>query len=221
MSPWLAIETSTSRGSLALWREGAPVAVRRWEQGVTRHQRLFVELTDFLREAATPPDTLARLVVGVGPGSFAGIRVALAGADGLALPGDVPVWGLCSAAATARAHAEAAGGRELAVVGDARRGCYWLARYVWQANGLHPLEGPITIAPDDLAAHLAPETRVLSADGARLGTALDAILGPLGFAPHIPVWPDAEPLVQLAREWHDRGDAPHPPQPIYLHPPTG
>ena len=58
-----------------------------------------------------------RIVVGTGPGSFAGIRSALAFAQGYALGRRCEVLGLPSACALA-------GDGLLAVVGDARRGCF-------------------------------------------------------------------------------------------------
>ena len=69
-------------------------------------------------------DGVGRIVVGTGPGSFAGIRSAIAFAQGFALGRKCEVLGLPSpCAVAAQVYAGAKGGDfPLAVVGDARRG---------------------------------------------------------------------------------------------------
>ena len=68
-------------------------------------------------------DKPERIVVGTGPGSFAGIRSALAFAQGYAIGSNCEVLGLPSACALAEAS------RKIAVVGDARRGKFWVALF--------------------------------------------------------------------------------------------
>ena len=63
-----------------------------------------------------------RIVVGTGPGSFAGIRSALAFAQGYALATKCEVLGLPSACALA-------GEGHVAVIGDARQGMAWVALF--------------------------------------------------------------------------------------------
>lgn len=78
-----------------------------------------------------------RIVVGTGPGSFAGIRSALAFAQGYAIGTKCEVLGLPSACALAadyfasEAQSPAANRQALpfAVVGDARQGKYWIALF--------------------------------------------------------------------------------------------
>ena len=87
-----------------------------------------------------------RIVVGTGPGSFAGIRSALAFAQGYALGSGCEVLGLPSACALAT------GTGPVAVVGDARRGKYWIAlfdgfrlvRDIFQVESLGPVPGEKT-----------------------------------------------------------------------------
>ncbi|HSI87328.1 MAG: tRNA (adenosine(37)-N6)-threonylcarbamoyltransferase complex dimerization subunit type 1 TsaB [Candidatus Methylacidiphilales bacterium] len=90
----LAIETSGSRGSIALGN--ARAISQEMHFGGSRQGRhsewLFPELLKF----GLPRLQLARVVVGLGPGSFAGIRVALAAAQGIAEVQGVPVYGVPS-----------------------------------------------------------------------------------------------------------------------------
>ncbi len=82
-------------------------------------------------------DGVDRIVVGTGPGSFAGIRSAIAFAQGFALGRKCEVLGLpspCAVAAEVYGGLDAAGcrvskGDALAVVGDARRGKFWIALF--------------------------------------------------------------------------------------------
>ena len=69
------------------------------------------------------PRELDAIVVGTGPGTFIGTRVALSFANGLAVAGDVPLYAVNSLAAIAAVHGQ--GG--CVVLRDARRGeVYWL-----------------------------------------------------------------------------------------------
>lgn len=115
--PYLAIDTSTALGSVAVGRSGellAEVVV-----GVTvRHSEALLPAIDFaLRAAGVEPAGLGGIVVGAGPGSFTGVRVAGATAKGLVRVLDIPLYaysGLLALAAGVGAGvgAEPAGGVE-------------------------------------------------------------------------------------------------------------
>jgi tRNA threonylcarbamoyl adenosine modification protein YeaZ len=61
---------------------------------------------------------LRRIIVGLGPGSFSGIRVGIAAAQGIALVQNVPVLGICSAWSAAVQYPQVT---RLGVFADARR----------------------------------------------------------------------------------------------------
>jgi tRNA threonylcarbamoyladenosine biosynthesis protein TsaB len=110
----LAIDTSASIGSIALGN--AQVVVQAIEfKGPQRHSAsLFPAFT----RLGIPRLRLRRIIVGIGPGSFSGIRVALAAAQGIALVQRVPVIGICSAYSVALQHKEVT---RLGVFADAKR----------------------------------------------------------------------------------------------------
>ena len=90
-----------------------------------------------------------RIIVGTGPGSFAGIRSALAFAQGYAIGAkNCEVLGLPSACALAEKD------HNIAIVGDARRGKFWIALFagfnlvkdIFQVDGAETLSRSI---PDD------------------------------------------------------------------------
>jgi tRNA threonylcarbamoyladenosine biosynthesis protein TsaB len=89
----LAIETSTSRGSIALGND--KVVVQSIDLAIL--QRHSASLFPALTRLGLPRLKIRRIIVGIGPGSFSGIRVGIAAAQGIALAQDVPVVGICSA----------------------------------------------------------------------------------------------------------------------------
>ncbi len=89
----LAIETSTSSGSIALGNDKVVVQSIDLPSGKRHSASLYPALT----RLGLPRLRLRRIIVGIGPGSFSGIRVGIAAAQGIALVQGVPVFGICSA----------------------------------------------------------------------------------------------------------------------------
>ncbi|MEZ5430663.1 MAG: tRNA (adenosine(37)-N6)-threonylcarbamoyltransferase complex dimerization subunit type 1 TsaB [Verrucomicrobiales bacterium] len=88
----LALETSTGMGSVALYDPAESRMV--WEQGFRSERSHNALIFDPLREALREcGGCLGRVVVGTGPGSYSGIRVAIAVAGGLGVALGVPVAG--------------------------------------------------------------------------------------------------------------------------------
>jgi tRNA threonylcarbamoyladenosine biosynthesis protein TsaB len=110
----LAIETSSSRASIALGNDKVVVQ----SIDLPPDQRASVSLFPALTRLGLPRLRLRRIVVGIGPGSFSGIRVGIAAAQGIALVQGVPVLGICSAWSAAVQHPEVT---RLGVFADAKR----------------------------------------------------------------------------------------------------
>lgn len=149
----LAIETSGPRGGIALGRGDGEIL---WQQefptGPTAGGQLFVALDECIR--AEPPPT--RILVGVGPGSYAGVRMAIAAATGLGLALDlepIAVPSVCAYDVSAPAfHA----------IGDARRGAF----YYTAVAASRCRQGPEILDEADLRARLnsEPEWPVFSVE---------------------------------------------------------
>lgn len=118
----LAIETSTSRGSVALVEEGDVRDMREFSSDRAHNSVIFEPLAAVLKDA--PP--LSLVVVGTGPGSYGGVRVGIAAALGVSLAQGVPLIGVPSICALVHG----AGQERYAVAGDARRGAWWYAEVV-------------------------------------------------------------------------------------------
>jgi tRNA threonylcarbamoyladenosine biosynthesis protein TsaB len=92
----LAFDTATAVATSALV-DGDEILGER----VSRAQTLLEDVDALLRQAGAHPSDLGRLAVGLGPGSFTGVRIGLAVARGLALSLDVPGAGVSTLAALA------------------------------------------------------------------------------------------------------------------------
>lgn len=101
-------------------------------------------IEDALRETGTDLGALGRIGVGVGPGSFTGLRIGIATARGLSLASGLPLSGVSTLAALAAAS----GAADVVAVLDARRGEAFVAR--WQEG--REVSPPRAVAPGDLAA---------------------------------------------------------------------
>jgi tRNA threonylcarbamoyl adenosine modification protein YeaZ len=110
----LAFDTSSSVGSIALGNEHIVVQSIEFK-GPQRHS---AALFPALSRLGIPRLKLRRILVGLGPGSFSGIRVSLAAAQGIALVQGIPVLGIASAYSVALQHKNVT---RLGVFADAKR----------------------------------------------------------------------------------------------------
>jgi tRNA threonylcarbamoyl adenosine modification protein YeaZ len=85
----LAFDTATKAATSALVDDGEVLGER-----VSRAQTLLEDVDALLRQAGAHPTDLDRLAVGLGPGSFTGVRIGLAVARGLALSLELPGAGV-------------------------------------------------------------------------------------------------------------------------------
>jgi tRNA threonylcarbamoyladenosine biosynthesis protein TsaB len=92
----LAFDTATSTATSALVRDGTVLGER-----ATAPVRVLEDIDALLGAAGIEARELDALAVGIGPGSFTGVRMGLAAARGLALALDVPVAGVSTLAVLA------------------------------------------------------------------------------------------------------------------------
>jgi tRNA threonylcarbamoyladenosine biosynthesis protein TsaB len=144
-----------------------------------------------LREARLEREQIEGLAVGLGPGSYNGIRAAIALAQGWQLAREVKLLGISSAEGlAAQAHAEGLRGRVTVLI-DAQRNEFYLAGYELSDQGRREIE-PLRLAT--LAEAQARQT------------AGDLLLGPevtKWFPNGHPLFPRAATLGQIAQH---RGD---------------
>lgn len=159
----LAIETSCATGTLAL-ASGGEVLERTIATAREQTDLVLSFVNELLGDAGCALGDLDAIVFGRGPGSFTGLRVAAAVAQGLSLASGVPIVSVSSLAALAQAGFEhratsaaaAAGGEENQGAGpihalccvDARMGEVYSASFGW-TEGLATPAGEEGIGPPD------------------------------------------------------------------------
>jgi len=151
MSNLLAIETSGAVGSLAL-RCGSAVHERSIASPRDQAQLLLPLIEELLRAGDVTVASLDAIVFGRGPGSFTGLRIAAAIAQGLALAAQKPVVGISSLAAVAQNALDSAGVARSLVCIDARMGEVYFGSFETE-HGLVRAVGPERVAtPDEVTA---------------------------------------------------------------------
>ena len=159
----LAVETSTPVGSVALG-SGQRLLAEIVIAESARHSELLLPAIDQLFHYAGAAHTqLGRIVVGGGPGSFTGLRVAAATAKGLAAALDLPVLafpGLLAVAAGTGLH-----GRVVCTLFDARRNEVYAACYRI-ADRIETIMAPRVDEIEQVLAAVEPASLVFAGDGA-------------------------------------------------------
>ena len=124
----LALELSSGQGSIAWIEDDYDPFVRSFAND-RKHSGLFFENLQLCSREFGAPDVI---VVGLGPGSYAGVRIAIAAALGLRAASPTKLIGITSICGMETAA------REYCVIGDARRASFFFGR----VSGGRLMEGP-------------------------------------------------------------------------------
>ena len=201
----VGIESSSRRGSVALLEGERLVASVEHEQPNNHAERLLPLLEQLLAETGWPKSSLDRLGVGVGPGSFTGLRAGIALAEGLSVGLDRPLWGVGSLLAMARGALAEHSGPCCALL-DARRNELFAAIYDRKLRELcAPRVLPLEDLPDFLATSGA--TTLVGEVARTLAHGRNLAQGPTLDLPH------ARWVATLASELDE---ASCPPEPCYV-----
>lgn len=145
----LALETVTPGGSLAIGRDGHVVSTN-GGTGTPHAARLPQALVDWLGVYGLSLGDVNRLAVVSGPGSFTGVRIGMACAQGLAATRGWQVAAVSTLDAIAEGWrttaAEQAPCTVLACL-DGMRGEVFYAPYGWDGHQLGPTSGPEVAVP--------------------------------------------------------------------------
>lgn len=205
-----AVDTSTALGSVALY-DGDTLVLERAERVSNAHGESLLPMIDrAFAEAGWSPRDVARWGVGIGPGSFTGVRITVATVKGIVLATGaelVPVTSLEALAALAPSSPRAL---VLPVVAAIR------GEVFVQAGGLEP----VCLLPADVPAWLAPirsafDELVIVGEAGRVVTVPDVPITRLETGDH--ALPHARGVARLAAE-----RAPVDPdtiEPAYVRPP--
>lgn len=206
MSRVLVIDTALGACQAGLFNADVAVAAMTQPMEQGGMERIAGLARDLMQRAGAGFDTVDRIGVTAGPGSFTGLRVGLAFAQGLGAALDRPVIGVSSL--DALAASVAAEGAVMAVI-DARRGQVY-ARLFQDGAAQGRAEALNLDQARALAAAQGPGLRLVGSGGPLVGEGLDR--------------PDILPLAApdmaaLARLTLAADPHAFPPRPIYLRAP--
>ncbi len=117
----LGLDTTGAYCSAALVDTAKVLAYKSENIGRGHAERLAPMVQEVLAQAGLSAKDVDKLAVCTGPGSFTGLRVALAFAKGFALPRKLPVVGLSNLAIWA-AQVDPEGQKKIVSIADVRRG---------------------------------------------------------------------------------------------------
>jgi tRNA threonylcarbamoyladenosine biosynthesis protein TsaB len=188
----LALDTSTEHCSVALWRDGDVDA--RHEHVGQRHSQRLLPMID---------DLLDRHGLGVGPGSFTGLRIACGVTQGLAFGAGLPVVGI----ATLLALAEAAQAARVVCCMDARMGEIYHAAYSRAGAGWAPASEPSVCAPQSAPSLPEGDWTGCGSGFAAHGNVLRQLYGGRLSAIMPDLFPHAREIARLAAREFEAGRA--------------
>jgi tRNA threonylcarbamoyladenosine biosynthesis protein TsaB len=201
-----ALDTSTltlSCALLELREDGVEVLTTRTDRpagpGGGHGIRLPGALTDLLGALGRGVGEVEAFAIGIGPGSFTGLRIGLATWKGLAYANRRPIAGASSLAALAleAASLPAARGALLVPLLDARKGEVYAGYYRADGEGVTAVHPEEAIAPEALAARIAGMGPAVGF-GEGFGAYRDALEGSLPFLESSPAFPSGESVGRLA-----------------------
>lgn len=194
----LAIDTATEACSAALWLRGE-IRERFEIVGREHTQKLMPQVAALMAEAGIAFAQLDGVACGIGPGSFAGVRIGVGYVKGLALALDRPVVGVPSLAMLAlRGMREHGAARVLCAI-DARMSEVYFGAYRATADGsVEVLAPPQVCAPARVPAQ-APGVYLAAGSGwGAYGSVLQAASGVEISAIQADALPHAEDALRLA-----------------------
>jgi tRNA threonylcarbamoyladenosine biosynthesis protein TsaB len=206
----LAVDTSTLAGSIALLEDERLLAEVTIEHPIKHTERLIPSMQYMLEQLRLEPASLEALAVGLGPGSFTGLRIGLATMKGMALSLGIPLVGVSSLEAIARGLAFAKD--PVWAVIDARKGQVFAALYQGDDQGnINRVGDELVLMPEELAERIRGKA-ILAGGGARLYREIfqDRLVDQISFAQAGHDYPRASQVGLIALERLLRGERDDP-----------
>jgi tRNA threonylcarbamoyladenosine biosynthesis protein TsaB len=169
----LALELSTRTGSVAGLRDGELI----FEVSFPSERGHISGFFEAASAGLAALGTCGQVAVGLGPGSYSGVRIAISAGLGIALGMKAVLVGIPSILAFPTAELR------YRVIGDARRGTYYFA----EVQDRECADAPMLLTPDELSTRLA---------GSSTPTFVSTVLP--AFPQAQPAYPSATIIARLA-----------------------
>ena len=177
----LAIDTSSAYASIALFDGRAVIAEETWLAQRRHDDRLFPSIEALLAQSGMPLSSLRLIAVAIGPGSFTGVRVGIAAAQGIARGSGAACVGVETLDVIA--HPFAALGRRVCAIVPAGRGEHYAGMYRAR-HGSFERTTPILVGTvSDLARHVAMDTVFAGEIDGATAAELHDLIGPNAVIP--------------------------------------
>ncbi|AEH44002.1 peptidase M22 glycoprotease [Thermodesulfatator indicus DSM 15286] len=164
----LAIETASPCGGVAIVGKELLGEITLASQE-THSRRLMLAIDYLLKQLKLDLKDLAAIGIGLGPGSFTGLRIGLATAKGLHLASGLPLIGISTLEALA--YSLIISEKPVCALLDARRNQVYTAIYQPKDEGLEEIMPPALLTPEKLAKRIKEPTYFVG-DGAKVYNAL-------------------------------------------------
>jgi tRNA threonylcarbamoyladenosine biosynthesis protein TsaB len=170
MTLQLLIETSTEQALAAIVQDDRLIASAQLPFGYSSSKFLLPEIEKALKQTHLKIKDFSLIAVGVGPGSYTGIRVGVATAKGLAFACHKPLVGICSLETFIPPH-----DGPFAVLVDAKIGGAFITTGVQSGGSIHYTSKPTVVELDKIGEILLPIPQLVTPNAEILRAKLDSL----------------------------------------------
>ena len=181
----LALEFSSTQRSVAIFDSKADAVMASISELGGRSTRAFSLIEQALAQATLKREEIECVAIGIGPGSYTGIRAAISIAQGWQLAREIKICGVSSVEAIAAGIQARGTHGKVNVVVDAQRNEFYVARYEISAQAVGEIEALHIVSADEIRKRIDTGEKVVGPD-------LD------GFAGSELVYPEASIVAMLA-----------------------
>lgn len=147
----LTVDTSTNQGTVALGENGSILKDLLWDKESSHSEKIVTEIDRLFINCNKNVSDLKRIICGIGPGSFTGLRVALSFSRTVANTLNIPIVPIENCWAVAL---NCTSTQPISVVLDAQKNMFFYGTYAWNNKKLETLKEVCLISHQDLEKQL-------------------------------------------------------------------
>ena len=193
----LGIETTSSKGTVALADDKTIIAEVELDKPLRHSRYVIAAIDNMLSDAGLKITDMNCIAVGIGPGSFTGIRVGIAIAKGLSIDTSMRLAGIPSLKNIASQQFEY---KSIAAYAYAQRNEFFVQQFIYNDSGKLCSQTDCEILnPEEMKAKLSESTILVGSDYAKLSPYKEQLLCSIY---EEPVYPRARYAALLAAADH-------------------